>query len=79
MLEPEGRIFSRELFPRIDADIVTGNIIVRRLGNGMGRRNQAVLDVADIVVQFGIGPADIGCRTHEAFDLSMLMLPFWLL
>ena len=69
VLEPEGRIFCRELFARIDADVITGNIIVRRLGDGVRRRNQAMLDIADIIVHFGIGPADVCRRADEAFDL----------
>ena len=35
VLKPQGRIFRGKLFAGINADIVTGNVIVRRLRDGM--------------------------------------------
>ena len=69
VLKPQGRIFRGKLFAGINADIVTGNVIVRRLRDGMRRRNEAVLYIADVVIHFGIGPANIRHGTDKAFDI----------
>ena len=68
VLEPQFRIFCREFLTGVNVDIITGNIIVRRFGYGMRRRNEPVSDIACTIIHFCPGPADVRHGIHKSLN-----------